>query len=167
MQINSELNSEIIAVYKNKLDGGKLVLVNGTKPSGETAADLAINLATHTILATITADAGVGAVGLTWDTPGGNYILKPAAATWSSATPAFNGVDDGETTLAANFALWLPRTAVPTAPPAGGECRMLLNVSGAAGTSDIVLMGGTSITAGGTAATATFARVVQPFGTIV
>lgn len=164
MLINTEHADAVLGVYKTKLDDGKLLLCAGPKP---TDASLGLDLGVHTILCTITAnEGGVGSGdGLEWEAPSGGVMLKPGAATWSSADPApafvGAGATGGTDTMTATFALWLPREADPEDDADAGEARAVFGVGA---TSEFILAGGTSVTEGGEAKVVTFARIVQSLG---
>lgn len=83
---------------KAALDGGKLYLFAGAAPAdADTALDM---VTTHTQVAIITNnDTGTG---LTFDTPTNANTNKAASETWSGS-PAFDGKDDGLTTLTPVF----------------------------------------------------------------
>lgn len=166
MLINTECADDLLAAYKAGMDDGKLLLCAGAVPTD--ASDALDLTTTHTILATITANAGaVGSGdGLDWEAPSGGVMLKPSGDTWSSAVPAFTGYEatGGTDTLTATFLLWLPREADPEDPADTGEVRAIFGVGPG---SEFVIAGGTSVTEGGDPKVITYARLAQSLGAVV
>ena len=92
--------SEItLAALKAELDGGRMYWFNGTMPASE---DDALDMVSeHTQLVEMT-ESGDGSTGLTFDSPSGTAMTKASGEEWSGLI-AFDGAQDGETELEANF----------------------------------------------------------------
>lgn len=92
--------SEIaLAALKAELDGGRMFWFSGPVPADENEA---LDMATdHTQLVEMT-ESGDGVTGLTFEAPSGTAMTKAAAEDWSGLI-AFDGAEDGETTLTATF----------------------------------------------------------------
>lgn len=97
--INPQLNA-----VKSALDGGFIFVFAGPVPAGP---DAALNMATtHTQVAMFSVD-GDGVTGLTFDTPAGSPLQKDPSELWKGVI-AFDGVDDGESTLTPSFWRFCP-----------------------------------------------------------
>lgn len=98
LSYSDDLAADAGVALKTALDGGKMYLFSGPVPADANAAlDM---VASHTQVAIITNnDAGTG---LTFDTPTNDILNKAAAETWKGS-PAFDGKDDGLTTLTPTF----------------------------------------------------------------
>lgn len=95
----SHLLQAMLTGVKTSLDGGMLYIFAGTVPADAAAA---LNMTTtHTQVAVLT-ESDDGTTGLTFDAAVGGLLVKAAAETWEG-TVAFDGKDDGETTLTPTF----------------------------------------------------------------
>lgn len=84
---------------KELLNGGKLYLFAGPVPA---TADAALNMVDdHTLIGVFT-ESDDGTTGLTFENPTGGILSKTITEVWASTT-AFDGADDGETSLAPSF----------------------------------------------------------------
>lgn len=84
---------------KESLDGGFLYIFAGTVPAD---ADAVLDMvATHTQIAKISV-GNDGTTGLTFAAPSNGVLNKTGAESWEG-TVAFDGADDGETTLTPTF----------------------------------------------------------------
>lgn len=93
-----------LAALKAELDGGRLFFFAGPVPA---TAEEALDMATdHTQLVEMT-EGGDGATGLTFDAPVDGAMVKAAAEEWTGLI-AFDGAEDGETTLEATFWRFCP-----------------------------------------------------------
>lgn len=143
MKANTKLLDLMLTAAQTALDGGKLYFFAGTAPAdADTALDMA---ATHTQLAVITVD-GSG-TGLTFDNPTGGSLPKAAAETWEG-TIAFDGKDDGETTLTATFFRFCPSGDDGRGAGSTGA-RVQGSIGGPSSAADLKLTS-TSLTANGT-----------------
>lgn len=98
LSYSNALAIAIGTALKDGLDSGKLYLFAGAMPAdADTALDM---VSTHTQVAIITNnDTGTG---ITFDTPTNANTNKAASETWKGS-PAFDGKDDGLTTLTPVF----------------------------------------------------------------
>lgn len=92
--------SEIaLGALKDTLDGGRLFFFAGPVPAtAEDALDMGTD---HTQLVEMT-ESGDGSTGLTFEAPSGTAMVKAAGEVWEGLI-AFDGAEDGETTLTATF----------------------------------------------------------------
>lgn len=100
----TQLLDAMLAAMKAELDGGFLYLFAGPVPAGPSVAlDLG---STHTQVAVLS-ESGDGITGLTFDAPSGGLMVKAGAETWEGLV-AFDGAEDGETTLSPTFFRFCP-----------------------------------------------------------
>ena len=99
MSISDYTANVSLAAIKAALDGGNLYLFAGPVPAD---ADDALNMgASHTQIAKFT-ESNDGTTGLTFNAPAGAGMAKAPAEAWE-ALVAFDGAEDGDTTLAPTF----------------------------------------------------------------
>lgn len=97
---NPSLAAAMLGAAKTALDGGFLYIFSGPMPA---SADDALDMGNdHTQLAMISLDND-GVTGLDFDAVSGNLLVKVPADVWRG-TVAFDGADDGESSLGATFA---------------------------------------------------------------
>lgn len=89
----------MLSALKTALDGGRMYWFHGPVP--ESADDALDMVNDHTQLVEMT-ESGDGVTGLTFEAPSGTSMLKKSTETWSGLI-AFDGADDGESSLEATF----------------------------------------------------------------
>lgn len=94
-----DLFETMLGEAKNAFDGGFLHIYAGPVP---TTPDEPLDMDNdHTLVARLT-EQNDGTTGLTFDAPVGDTLAKADAEVWEG-TVAFNGAEDGETTLTPVF----------------------------------------------------------------
>lgn len=100
----STISEIALAAVKDALDGGRMYWFSGAVPA---SADMALDMVTeHTQLVEMT-ESGDGSTGLTFEAPSGNSMTKSASEVWRGLI-AFDGAEDGSTTLPATFFRFCP-----------------------------------------------------------
>lgn len=128
-KITADLAEAMLAGVKDALDGGFIFLFAGPVPTNPNDALDMVTL--HTQLAKLSVE-GDGVTGLTLATPDG-FTLSKNDDEWSG-TIAFDGADDGETSLAPTFFRFCP--AGDTGRGAATTPRLQGTASGPTGAGD-------------------------------
>ena len=141
-KITTAMSEAMLAAFTNEMDLGFLFLFSGAVPADASAA---LNMATtHTQVAKLTVDDD-GTTGLSFGTPSGDAVGK-AVDVWE-ATIAFDGFEDGETTLAPTFFRFCP--PADNGRASASTPRLQGTVGGPLSTADMRLVSDT-VTANGT-----------------
>lgn len=102
--MSQDLAEAVLSAFKDELDDGFIYIFAGSVPASPHAA---LNMATdHTQVARLTVD-GDGSTGLTLAAPNDHTITKNPSENWRGLV-AFDGADDGETSLAPTFFRFCP-----------------------------------------------------------
>lgn len=159
MKTTAAVLEAMLGAAKDALDAGFCTIFSGPVPAA--AGDALDTGADHTQLARLTLDND-GTTGLTFDTAVAGLLAKPSGDVWEG-TVAFDGAEDGETTLTPTFFRFTPAGDDPTA--SGTGARLQGSVGGPSSSAEMKLEG-TTLTDNGsnTAVVATFNVRLTPVG---